>query len=141
LAHRESFGLPISEVQACESCIFTPYTRWAPGHFIKDDPYQVGEGRLSDNFVVYNNDLDKLKTAILEKKANFDPNKVKEIFLQNQPQFFHGNKEELKNFVNKLEDGEITGQSHLAYKDYVNKAESEYSDNNWAAQLPPEDRR
>ena len=55
LSMRESFGLPICEVQACGAYVFTPYSNWQPSHWIKADPH-LRAGALSRNFVVYNNE-------------------------------------------------------------------------------------
>ena len=60
VAFRESFGLPICELQACGAYVFTPYADWCPSHWIKPDLSAPGPGLLSPNFVVYDGDKDRL---------------------------------------------------------------------------------
>jgi len=49
IAHRESFGLPICEVQACGGLVFTPYSEWCPSHAFHGGSE---ERQLPANFVV-----------------------------------------------------------------------------------------
>ena len=90
VAHRESFGLPICELQACGSAVFTPYAEWCPSHWMKDDLSTPGAGTLSDNFVVYDNDLAVLATKLRELRSSHDPCKIRKNFLQNQTQLYYG---------------------------------------------------
>lgn len=116
VASRESFGLPICELQACGSYILTPYINWCPSHWLKDDLYAEGEGTLSPNFVVYDNDLEKLKQAIVRIKSRYDPEEVFNTFLTSHPHYFYGDIRELRTFLERVRNYQITGQSHLAYQ-------------------------
>ena len=115
LAHRESFGLPICELQACGSYIFTPYSEWCPSHWLKEDLSVNGSGQLSPNFIVYNNDQQKLVEKIKMIKSNFDPYKVVNNFLEYHPQLFYGDKQELEKFLNMVIEGKINSKSHKSY--------------------------
>jgi glycosyltransferase involved in cell wall biosynthesis len=116
LAFRESFGLPIPELQACGSYIFIPYKDWTPAHYIKPDLRVAGEGELSSNFIVYNNDKEKLKNEINRIKRIYDPDVVFETFIKNHPQLFYGDIEELKTFVNKIKQKQIHTKLHNKHK-------------------------
>jgi hypothetical protein len=115
VAHRESFGLPICELQACGSYIFTPYANWCPSHWIKQDPTIPGPGMLSPNFVVYENDKPTLIKEIDRVKASHDPRVVFDHFIDYHPHFFYGDLDELGRFIHKLEEGEINSNSHTHY--------------------------
>lgn len=114
LASRESFGFPTIELQACGAYIFTPYSNWVPSHWFKD-PYTSGEGHLSPNFIVYDNDINKLKKEIIRIKNNYDPYEVFDTFVEYYPQFYYGNLDELSNFISKVGSREINSNSHLKY--------------------------
>ncbi len=116
LASRESFGLPICELQACGSYVFTPDTHWCPSHWLKTDLAQEGPGELSPNFIVYHNDKDRLIREIQRIKTAYDPKTVVETFRRYHPQLFQGNEGELREFIQKVRTGVIHSSSH---KDYV----------------------
>jgi hypothetical protein len=107
LAHMESFGLPICELQACGSYVMTPYDCWCDAHRL--GRHDAG---LSPNFVCYHNDKDLLIERIQQIKSSPAPETVIQRFLQFHPHFFRGNPEALKGFLSKLERHEITSQSH-----------------------------
>jgi hypothetical protein len=115
LAHRESFGLPICELQACGSYIFTPYSHWCPSHWIKEDLSISGEGALSSNFVVYNNNKEMLIQEISRIKADFNSNKVRETFKFHHSQFIEGDTIELQKFIDSILSGKIHSKSHEGY--------------------------
>ena len=115
LAHRESFGLPICELQACGSYVFTPYSNWCPSHWIKEDLAQEGPGELSPNFITYHNDLDRLTSEINRIKSTYDPHLVVDTFDRYHPQLHYGDIKELERFVRMIESGEITSKSHEQY--------------------------
>jgi hypothetical protein len=115
LAHRESFGLPICELQACGSYIFTPYSTWCPSHWIKEDLSKPGEGKLSPNFIVYDNDKEKLIQEITRIKANFSASKVREIFQKYYPQLIHGDTAELREFIELIQSGKIHSRCYTSY--------------------------
>jgi len=118
VAFRESFGLPIIELQLCGSIIFTPYKEWLPAHFLNKSIYEAGNGTLGSNFFIYNNDLEKLKDYIINLKKNYSPNAVIENFKKEYPSYYSGDKVELRDFVSKLKNQDITGLSHSDYEIY-----------------------
>ena len=115
VAHRESFGLPICELQACGSYIFTPYSNWCPSHWIKEDLSLPGKGDLSPNFIVYNNDKERLIQEIYRIKKDFNPYKVCKTFRKYHPQLLDGDLEALQSFIEKLSSRKISSQSHVKY--------------------------
>jgi len=118
LAHRESFGVPICELQACGAYVFTPYAKWCPSHWLKSDLSQEGPGDLSPNFIVYDNDKDTLVREIQRIKASYDPQQVVDTFRQYHHQLYYGDKFELKKFVHMVEKGEIHSKSHKEYASF-----------------------
>ncbi len=115
LAMRESFGLPICEAQASGSYVFTPYSHWCPSHWIKPDLCKEGPGELSPNFIVYNNDKDRLVQEIARIKSIYDPAVVVETFHRYHRQLYFGDDTELSLFVNKVRNGVITSRSHRSF--------------------------
>jgi glycosyltransferase involved in cell wall biosynthesis len=113
--HRESFGLPICELQACGAFVAAPYSNWTPSHWIKN-VRMPGAGTLTPNFIVYDNDLEKLKQEIERIKSNYDAANVRETFLREQPSFFYGNLDALQTFIDGVAAGTI--HSHL-HKDHT----------------------
>jgi hypothetical protein len=116
VAHRESFGLPICETQACGSYVFTPYADWCPSHWTKSDLSIAGAGALSRNFVVYDNDSRRLSDELSALRACYNPFTVRERFLQTQSQFYFGNLSELGRFIDLLDRDEIHPQLHLDHR-------------------------
>lgn len=114
-AHRESFGLPICEVQLCGAVVFTPYADWVPSHWIKPDPRAPGPGTLPENFIVYHNDPSRLRQCLLERKRRNDPARAAAAFRAHHPQYASGDLEALREFVRKVDAGTIHGRSHRAY--------------------------
>jgi hypothetical protein len=112
VAHRESFGLPICELQACGSAVFTPYADWCPSHWMKDDMSVPGEGVFSNNFIVYNNDPALLTTKLRKFSSLYRPLQARETFLEKQPQLYYGDLSELKRFINLIESGDIDSNRH-----------------------------
>jgi glycosyltransferase involved in cell wall biosynthesis len=117
LASPESFGLPICELQACGSLVFAPDPNWPASHWLGDDYYAKREPRLSPNFVVYKNDPEILAELISETAATFDPTRVRQTFLEYQPRFFRGDREELQSFLSRVESGEIHSRLHEEHRD------------------------
>jgi hypothetical protein len=111
VAHRESFGLPICEVQTCGGMILTPYARWCPSHYL-ERPDDNREGRLPSNFIVYNNDKQQLVRELQRLKRVFNAQQVFVSFQQEQPHFYRGNIEELQRFVGLVKDGTVNPRSH-----------------------------
>ena len=56
--------MPMCELQACGSLVFTPDPYWPASHWLGDDYYLKREPSLSLNFVVYENDAGKLAERI-----------------------------------------------------------------------------
>ncbi|RZK13830.1 MAG: hypothetical protein EOO43_17280, partial [Flavobacterium sp.] len=116
LAHRESFGLPIVEVQNCGSYIFTPYKNWAPSHYINKAVSDSGEGDLSGNFIVYDNQKDKLAKELMRIKNEFNASVVIETFTASHPHLRCGDLEKLKLVSSMIKDGRINSLTHLDNK-------------------------
>jgi len=115
LSQRESFGLPIVEVQLCGGLIFTPWKKWAPSHYIKD-PYKPGEGMLGDNFYVYDNDINKLKDLIIKARKSFSAETNICNFKSQYPHLYAGDLKTLKRCMQKISSGEICASSHHSYE-------------------------
>jgi hypothetical protein len=107
IAHRESFGLPICELQACGSVVISPYADWCPSHWMKEDMAIAGPGRLSDNFFIYENDHDVLVSQLRRLSRAYDPFRVRDAFLRLQPLFYRGDLDQLKTFIDLLSTGKI----------------------------------
>ncbi len=107
MAHRESFGLPICELQACGSLIFTPRPEWAGAHWIKPDVRLAGPGFHSGNFVVYENTVEALVTELHAARALFNPAGVVKTFARSHPQLLGGNAHALADFLGMVSDGTI----------------------------------
>jgi glycosyltransferase involved in cell wall biosynthesis len=112
MAHRESFGLPICELQACGSLIFTPRAEWAGAHWIKTDLKTPGPGRHSRNFVVYENDAESLARRLEQARAGFDAAGVRNEFLAAQPQLYYGDQKALGDFLTMVDEGRIDSRAH-----------------------------
>jgi hypothetical protein len=112
LAHRESFGLPICETQACGSYVFTPVENWCPSHWQKDDLYAPGVGQLTKNFIVYNNDPRFLADELSRLKTVYDAQAVRQRFLREHGSLFYGDIDELNRFVGMVRSGEINSELH-----------------------------
>ena len=117
LSMRESFGLPICEAQASGSFVCTPYSDWCPSHWIKPDLSRAGPGELSPNFIVYDNDKNKLIEEIARVKRSYNPAMVVETFHRNHPQLYFGDDTALGAFIDKLRNGTITSRAHTRYRE------------------------
>jgi len=115
---RESFGLPVLEVQLCGGLIVLPYSAWLPAHFLDKNIYEKGPGRLGTNFIIYKNDLEILKKKICDAKIKFNANQNLNNFIKEYPNYYDINKKQLKDFLNKLSKREINKNSHIRYKEY-----------------------
>jgi len=114
LSFRETFGLPIVELQLCGAKIFLPYSHWAPSHYLKksDEP---GVGKLGSNFIVYGNDRNKLKSELLNLRTSFNSRENLFLFKTEYPDFEKCNMEGVKKFISLLESGQINASSHKNY--------------------------
>ena len=116
LAHVESFGWPVCELQACGSYIMAAEAIWAQSHWIKDDLSKPGPGVHSPNIVVYDNDKTLLKDKIREIRESYDPKAVVETFRKHHPQLFHGDTQALQDFVDRVSVGEIHSRLHEQHR-------------------------
>ncbi len=112
LASKESFGFPICEIQACGSLVFTPRLHWPAAHWIKSALSSTEPGRLSPNFRVYDDDLDKLIDEINRARDEFDPERVVRTFQEYHPQLYRGDRRALADFLSRVEDGTIHSRLH-----------------------------
>ena len=112
LSQCESFGLSIAEVQGCGGMICIPDPYWAAAHWLGDMYYTRRSPTLSPNFIVYENEPQKLAARLLEVSRGFDPLRVRETFLTVQPELFRGNRMSLTNFLNRVSSGEIHSGLH-----------------------------
>lgn len=111
LAHCESFGLPICEVQACGGVILTPYANWCHAHFLETpEPGRIG--RLPQNFIVYDNDRKQLLGELERLKRDYKAEAALANYKRDQPHFSRGNPEELARVVAMIEAGTIHSASH-----------------------------
>ena len=103
----EAFGLPILECLCTGAQIFTADSAWPMSWRLNDKPEVHGEGLLPYCFTVYaeNNLLEKL----LSFKENFDtvhtPKTVFDNFIKHYPDFYGGNRIELKRCVDYIKKG------------------------------------
>lgn len=132
---RESFGLPIIELQLCGAKILTPYKEWVPAHYLNKSPFVVGSGDLGRNFLVYNNDEGTLCEIINKERDAIDYSQNINNFKKDYPYYNKINRIELKDFLEKISKKEInssTHEKHLIYNKYLSltdnyrKADEQY---------------
>jgi hypothetical protein len=114
----ESFGLPIVELQLCGCAIFMPDKKWVPAHFLNKSIYDRGEGDLGSNFYVYNNDINLLKIQIEQLKLNYSSKKIIDNFKKEYPLYYQGDSGQIRDFLNKLQSGEINMEKHKEFEKY-----------------------
>ena len=112
MSRSEAFGLPVSEVQACGSLVFLPDPHWAAAHWLGTDFHVKREPSLTSNFVVYESEVDALALRLVSAAESFNPDAVRETFIREQPQLYHGDHDELRRFLSMLESGEIHSELH-----------------------------
>jgi hypothetical protein len=115
LAFTESFGLPVCELQACGSKVYMPDPYWASSHWISEKVYGPREPMYSSNFVVYENDPERLAECIREEARTFDPAKVRDTFERVQPELLHGDRAALLEFLERVDDGTIHSRLHKSH--------------------------
>ena len=113
VAHRESFGLPICEVQACGAMVLSPYPHWCPSHYLERS--EGGGGRLPKNFIIYNNDKERLVSELKRIKREFNAEEVFTNFKRDSAHFYRGDVAELARFVNLVKDGVVNAHTHKQY--------------------------
>lgn len=116
LASAESFGLPICELQACGAKIFLPNAYWAASHWLGRDLYTEREPELSPNFVIYDDDADRLARRIDEVRASYDPAATRATFEEYQPHLLHGDRNALTAFLDSLKSGAIHAHLHEEHR-------------------------
>lgn len=116
LSSKESFGLPIVENQLCGNHIFTPHKNWCPGHLLENSSHHKNTNTLGDNFIVYDNCLKKLKSALMAARENYQPNSIVKRFHQQYPKFNGESINELETFFKQIKIQEINGLSHTKHQ-------------------------
>jgi hypothetical protein len=134
LAHCESFGLPICEVQACGGVILTPYASWCHAHFL-ETPEPGRSGRLPENFIVYNNDQQQLVSELKRLKREYNAEAALANYKRDQPHFYRGNPQELARVVAMIKDGTIDSASHHRHPTLQQLAEA-VDAQPWSSPLP-----
>lgn len=115
LTHAESFGLPICEAQACGCLIFAPDPHWTTAHWLSEKYQEKRSTTLSPNFVIYENDADKLAELLRQTAAAFDPEIVRDTLTELQPQMFRGDRAKLKYFLDRIKSREIHSRLHKSH--------------------------
>ncbi len=115
VAFRESFGIPICELQACGSYVFLARPQWAPSHWLKPDLTVEGPGQLPPNLVVYHNDQARLVDELRRIRSAYAADVVISRFRRYHPQLFYGNVPEMRACLDKIRSGEIHSRSHEGY--------------------------
>jgi hypothetical protein len=119
IAHRESFGVPICEVQACGGYICTPRPDWVPSHWMKD-PALPGPGVLTENFVVYDNDPKSLAATLTAlRRTHSWPSSVRRRIFEQQPHLALGDLAALGSFLDRLQSAGIPAGDHLPETELV----------------------
>lgn len=114
VSFRESFGLPIVELQLCGAKVMVPHREWVPAHYLDKSPYEKGQGRLGKNFITYASD-DEFKSLILQEKGMIDYGQNLRYFHEEYPHYNRINRKELESFIQKLSKKEITSETHLHF--------------------------
>lgn len=120
---RESFSLPVIEVQLCGGIIATPYAKWLPAHFLNKSIYEKGVGTLGRNFIVYENNLETLIQSIKKCKEEFNAINNINNFRNDYPSYYSINDKSLNDFCNSVNNGFISKQKHNEFSElnkYIN---------------------
>lgn len=112
VAHAESFGLPIVELQACGATVLTPYADWCRAHQLVKNDMGTVSGKLSGNFVVYDNVQDLLRRKIQQLKDEFDPYAVRQRLVCEQPSLYYGSEDGVRDLLDGLQSGQIHSRLH-----------------------------
>lgn len=118
---RESFGLPIVELQLCGAKVMVPHKEWVPAHFLGKSPYEYGQGYLGKNFITYTSD-EEFKLLLLKEKENINYAQNLLNFREEYPNYDRVNRNEFESFIQKLLNQEITYKTHLEFSkfnDYI----------------------
>ena len=114
---RESFGLPIVELQLCGAKVLVPHKEWVPAHYLEKSINEARVGDLGKNFIVYQNDED-FKKILLKEKEEINYSINIENFRKEYPLYDHIDRTELQNFICRLKNGAITYNTHLLFSEY-----------------------
>ncbi len=115
---RESFSLPVIEVQLCGGLIVTPYKDWLPAHFIDKDIYTEGIGNLGSNFRIYNNDQKQLEEIITKAKKSFNSSKNLRNFIEEYPLYYSMNDNGIVEFCELIKNKRINKDTHLEFEKF-----------------------
>jgi hypothetical protein len=115
LAHLESFGLPIAEVQACGASVLTPDLSWCRPHHLTRGARTPD--LLPDNIHCYEHDQPTLVRMLRQLRESHDPHRIRQRFLEQQPAFYHGDPQALASVVSRIASGELHAGSHRRYPD------------------------
>lgn len=106
IAFRDSFGISISEVQACGGLVATPYSEWVPSYWIKEAFQQRGPGQLGGNSLDYDNDVEKLNEMLKQGKQEWTAEAARATFLAEYPEYYNGDTNALRKAIEGvLKDG------------------------------------
>lgn len=97
----ESFGVPICELQLCGAYVFTPESGWPMAFRLNHDPVRHGSGELPESFRVYGSE-EELRQQIEVVRRDYDPTRVRDVFLQTYPTFVRGNREQVDMFLRDI---------------------------------------
>ena len=114
---RESFGLPIVELQLCGAKVMVPYKEWVPAHYLEKSIYETGDGYLGKNFIVYEND-EEFKKLLLKEREEINYSLNVEKFRKEYPLYDHIDRVELGNFIHNLKNGVVTYNTHSSFGEY-----------------------
>lgn len=117
---RESFGLPIVELQLCGASIFVPDKKWCPAHYLfsSTNRTDVDTMYLGSNFICYENNPQILEQKLLEAIKKFNAKQSILNFINEYPEYYMINKKELYSFFEKIKKKEITYKTHEGFKQY-----------------------
>lgn len=117
VSFRESFGLPIVELQLCGAKIFTPHKEWVPAHFLRNNSDVSDKCRLGSNFIVYSDEND-FKRKITDLKESFDSKKNIDSFQYEYTSYYQFDINELNKFIKKIINGDVSWKSHEIYSQF-----------------------
>lgn len=123
---RESFSLPVIEVQLCGGLIVTPYNYWLPAHFLDKDIYAEGVGNLGSNFRVYDNDQKGLEEIIKKAKKCFNPAENLNNFIDEYPSYYSMNDDSIIDFCELIKSKRINKNTHndfIKLNEFINTSD------------------
>lgn len=117
---RESFGLPVVEMQLCGALVFVPDKRWCPAHILSNSRSNSDTENmyLGSNFVCYDNNPQLLERKLTEAKKQFNAKQSVSNFIREYPEYYSINKKELGCFFEKIQKKEINCKTHEKFQQY-----------------------